>query len=374
MSGRPGGPARPVLVVGTGLIGTSVALALRRRGHTVWLADANADHLRQARELGAGDRHAGQPVELTVAAVPPASTAQVVEEALAQHPGSTVTDTASIKGEIRRELDQRLAAAPAPPGDGGGARYVGGHPLAGRERGGPHRARAAMFAGRPWVLTPSPATSPAALADARWLVAECGASAVTMTAEEHDRGLAITSHLPQMVASALAAQLAGQPDALLPLVGQGLRDMTRIAAADPALWAEIATGNAAELADAIDGFTASLRQVGDALRSGSGGGETVRQLVAAGRAGQRRLPGKHGTSPRSYRVVPVIVRDQPGQLARLLADAAGAGVNVEDLRVEHAPGLPVGLIELFVGPEGAPDLRLALVERGWTLTDEPSPA
>jgi prephenate dehydrogenase len=363
-----------VLVVGAGLIGTSIALALRRRGHQLWLTDINAAQLEQAVRLGAGERYNGEQVDLAVVAVPPASTAPVVVDQLCSGTGSTVTDTASIKGELQREVERLLAAhedsSAAPLAL---SRYVGGHPLAGRERGGPHRARADMFAGRAWVLTPGPGSSPAAVEDTRWLVTECGAIPLTLSAAEHDHALAITSHLPQMVASALAAQLSSQPDGVLQLVGQALRDMTRIAAADPQLWAEIATGNAAQIAAAIDELTASLHDVATALRSESPDVDAVSALIQAGRQGFRRLPGKHGGAPRSYLVVPVIVPDQPGQMARLLADAAAAGVNVEDLRVEHAPGLPVGLIELFVGPEAAAPLRTALTERGWTLTDEETP-
>ena len=374
MSGRRSTPARRVLIVGAGLIGTSVALALRERGHRLWLADVNAAHLRQAHALGAGDVHAGEPIDVTVVAVPPGSTAQVVAKHIRDDDCGTVTDTASIKRAVQDEVRQLLSdpSHSTPTEAMHVPRYVGGHPLAGRERGGPHRAHPAMFAGRAWVLTPGADASSEALDDARWLVTECGATPVTMTAEEHDHALAVTSHLPQLVASALAARLAMQPDAVLQLVGQALRDMTRIAAADPSLWVDIATGNARPLADAIDGLTSSLQQVAVALRSVPPDADPVRHLIEAGGAGYSRLPGKHGGSPRSYHIVPVVVPDQPGQLARLLADAAASGANVEDLRVEHAPGLPVGLIELFVGPESAHALRTALADRGWTLTDEPA--
>ena len=371
MSGRGGGPSRRVLVVGAGLIGTSVALALRERGHDVWLADVKPDHLRQAEELGAGSAHRGESVDVTVVAVPPGSTAQVIVQRLNDDQRNTVTDTASIKREVQQEVE-RMLDAPSSASHGRAeriTRYVGGHPLAGRERGGPQRAHPAMFAGRAWVLTPNAEVSPATLENARWLVTECGATPVTMSAAEHDDALAVTSHLPQLLASALAARLAMQPDPVLQLSGQALRDMTRIAAADPSLWADIATGNALPLAEAIEGLTTSLRDVAAALRSAPPEPEAVRLLIESGGAGHSRLPGKHGGVPRSYQIVPVVVPDQPGQLARLLGDAAAAGVNVEDLRVEHAPGLPVGVIELFVGPESAGVLRTALAERGWTLSD-----
>jgi len=355
---------RPILVVGTGLIGTSIALALRERGHDVCLDDFSDDHLRQAERLGAGRRHRGEAVAIAVVAVPPAATASVVAHLLEAN-DCTVTDTASVKSGPQSEVES-LVARPA------AARFVGGHPLAGRERGGPFAARADLFAGRPWVLTPASDASPDAVQDARWLVAECGATPVLMTAAAHDRGLAVTSHLPQLVASALAAQLAVQPDDVLALTGQGLRDMTRIAASDPVLWADIAARNAEPLAAAIDELSRSLANVSRALREGpEASSAAVRDLVDSGRAGKRRIPGKHGGAPRSYTIVSVIVPDQPGQLARLLADASDAGANVEDLRVEHAPGLPVGIIELFVGPEVSHALGTALARAGWRVIDPP---
>jgi len=358
--------SRRVLVAGCGLIGTSIALALRQRGHRVWLSDMNDAHLRQAEQQGAGDAHRGEHADIVVVAVPPSSTAEVIAAHLNQDEDATVTDTASIKAHVQRDIEQ-LAAAEQPPPDT--ARYVGGHPLAGRERGGPQRARADLFAGRAWALTPTPATRPAALKDARWLVHECGATPVIIDAVDHDQALALTSHVPQLVASALAAQLADQPDDILELVGQGLRDMTRIAAADSALWADIASGNAQPLADATDALAGTLQRTASALRDGTGAA-AVAHLVDAGRAGLRRLPGKHGGEARSFIAVSVVVRDQPGEFARLLTDTAAAAVNVEDLRVEHAPGLPMGLIEVFVGPEAAATLRAALASRGWTLIDD----
>ena len=167
-----------MLVVGAGLIGTSVALALRERGHPVWLADVSAVHLHQAHSLGAGDVHAGKPVDVTVVAVPPGSTAQVVATHIREDEHGTVTDTASIKRAVQDEV-RRLLSDPSqstPTEAMHVPRYVGGHPLAGRERGGPHRAHPAMFAGRAWVLTPGPDAAPESLDDARWLVTECGAT------------------------------------------------------------------------------------------------------------------------------------------------------------------------------------------------------
>jgi prephenate dehydrogenase len=364
---------RSVLVVGAGLIGTSIALALRARGNRVYLDDTNAEHLWHALRIGAGDRHQGETADVAVVAVPPREVATVVTRLLLDGIAETVTDTASIKVRPLQEISSSILETGYRPRDRM-ARFVGGHPLAGRERSGPRTARAGLFTGQPWVLTPGELASPTALQAAEWLVAECGAYAVVMTAEEHDRGIALTSHLAQLVASALAAELADQPDGVLKLVGQGFRDMTRIAASDPRLWGDIAAGNAGPLADAITAISASLSSVAADLRDSPDAAAAVRALVEAGRAGQRRIPGKHGGAPRSYRIVAVVVPDEPGQLARLLSDAAAAGVNVEDLRVDHAPGLPVGVIELFVGPEAAAGLRRALAGAGWSVAEDSEPA
>ena len=357
------GRGRTVLVVGTGLIGTSIALALGARGHRVLLADADSANLRVAADMTGATPDTGEPAGVAVVAVPPQATAAVAAQLLRDARAETVTDTAGIKSGPLREITAALANGPAV------ARYVGGHPLAGRERSGPRAAREDLFAGRPWVLTPGAASSPAAMRDARWLAEACQASPVVMSVDEHDRAVAITSHLPQIVASALAAQLGGESDAVIGLVGRGLRDMTRIAASDAQLWAGIAAGNAGPLREVLERFDETLRDVTAALGESPAAAEaSVRELVLRGGDGRRRMPGKHGGAPRAYRTVPVVVRDTPGQMARLLADAADAGVNIEDLRVDHAPGLPVGVIELFVAPESEAALSAALAGRGWTVT------
>ena len=364
--------ARSVLIVGAGMIGTSVAMALAERGHRVLLDDRDAANLSAAVRISGGGAYGGESVDLAVVAVPPSRTGDVVVDLLRSGAAATVTDCASVKSVPLRAViagvrawqdDTRKEAARA-------AAYVGGHPLAGRERRGPRAARVDLFAGRPWVLTPHEGSSREAVGAAAWAVTECRATPVLMTAAEHDRAVAVTSHLPQLLASALAGQLEHEDDHVLALAGQGLRDMTRIAGSDPELWSEIVAGNADAVAEVLDRLAARLLTVAGGLRAAPPevAAEVVRALVESGRSGRQRMPGKHGESPRVYRAVPVVVPDERGQLARLLADAADAGVNIEDLRVDHAPGLPVGLIELYVAPDAEETLSSALVARGWTLT------
>jgi prephenate dehydrogenase len=243
--------------------------------------------------------------------------------------------------------------------------YVPGHPLAGRERHGPAAARADLFLGRTWALCPLPETSPAAVEAVTRLVVACGADPVTTDPGTHDRWVALISHAPHVVAAAMAARLAPSsvsPDALR-LAGQGLRDVTRIAAGDSELWTQILSANAGPVAGILaavaDDLAAAARALADA--------RDVTELLDRGRAGAERIPGKHGGQPRSFTVVQVVIADQPGELARLFNAAGAAGVNIEDVRIEHSPGLPVGVAELSVRPDQAGALLEAMEAGGWPV-------
>jgi prephenate dehydrogenase len=363
------GPAHlsgTVRVVGTGLVGTSVALALRGLDVEVVLADPSPSAVALARDLGAGRLAAADDVvDLVVVAAPPDVVADVVAAELAQHPAAVVTDVASVKSlplQRLRELGADLS------------RYVGGHPLAGRERSGAVAARADLFTGRPWVLTPTAETSAAALEAVRTTVQALGAAVTVMDAADHDEAVAVVSHVPQVAASLVAARLRAVPERAVALSGQGVRDVTRIAASDPHLWTQILAGNAPAVArtlhalrDDLDAVLAAVDALGATPDDAPGARAAVAGLVAAGNEGQARIPGKHGTAPTAYVAVPVIVPDRPGELARLLHDVGAAGVNLEDLRLEHSEGRPVALAEIDVLPAAAGTLVEALRAKGWTV-------
>ncbi|PPK68802.1 prephenate dehydrogenase [Actinokineospora auranticolor] len=271
------------LVVGTGLIGTSVALALRERGVAVYLADVDAHAVRVAGELGAGLRWSGQGVDLAVIAVPPHAVAARLAELQRRGAARAYTDVASVKaGPVAdaRRLGCDLVS------------YVPGHPLAGREVSGPAAGRADLFAGRPWALCPGPEAGADALDLARELVSLCGAEAVTVDAGAHDSAVALVSHAPHVVASAVAASLAGGDDTALGLAGQGLRDVTRIAAGDPVLWRSILAGNTLPVAGVLERVAADLTAAAAALRSGDL--DTVADLLGRGVRGHGRIPGARG--------------------------------------------------------------------------------
>lgn len=359
-----------VRVVGTGLIGTSVGLALRARGVDVTLADPSPTAVTLAADLGAGRiAMPGAPdPEVVVVAAPPDVTAAVVATQLRAHPRATITDVASVKRVIHAELAEQGADL---------TRYVGGHPMAGRERSGAVSGRSDLFVGRPWVVVPSAASEEGRVEQVCALAELAGAIVARMDAAEHDAAVAAVSHVPQVAASLVASRLRDLPTESVGLAGQGLRDVTRIAASDPTLWTQILVGNAtavrnvlAELAADLGSVVAALDAIGDDPDTPAPGARGVlASVIADGNAGHARIPGKHGTTAVAYAVVTVVVADEPGTIARLLHEVGAAGVNLEDLRIEHEFGRPVGIVQMWVVPQAAEPLVEELRARGWTVRD-----
>lgn len=365
-------PAR-VLVRGTGLIGTSLALALREKGTEVYLSDADPAAAKLAADLGAGtvlpDLRDGKGIaDVAVLAMPPALVGEELSFAQECAVADLYTDVASVKVlpvARARTLGCDLES------------FVPGHPLAGRERHGPAAAQADLFLGRTWALCPLPETSPHAVDVVTALVVAAGADPVVTDAATHDRWVALVSHAPHLVATAMAARLAPAdiPGDALRLSGQGLRDVTRVAAGDSALWTQILSANAGPVAEVVAAVAQDLAAVARLLAPpddtphdappGETGGVTA--LLDRGRAGVGRIPGKHGGQPRKFTVVQVVIADRPGELARLFNAAGAAGVNIEDIRLEHSPGLPVGVAELSVRPDQAATLLDAMEDGGWPV-------
>jgi prephenate dehydrogenase len=351
-----------VRIVGAGLLGASIGLALRSQGVDTIMHDVSPGALALAIDYGAG--RAATPSDephLIIVAVPPDQTAAVVAQELAAFPRAIVTDVASVKALPLAEL--RAAGVDT-------TRYVGSHPLAGRERGGAISARADLFVGRPWVIATGNGESTEMVGLIEDLILDLDAVPVLMTAEEHDESVALVSHVPQVMASLLAKQLSNGTERALTLTGQGLRDTTRIAASDPHLWIQILAANSAPvvgilraLRDDLDGFIATLEHP-----TAPGAKKAIAESLSAGTAGVARLPGKHGQVRRFSQLV-VMVDDKPGELARLLAEIGDAEVNLEDLRLEHSPGTLVGLAEISVLPEFEARLVSELESRGWRIAE-----
>jgi prephenate dehydrogenase len=346
----------PVLVVGAGLIGTSVAMALTRGGTAVHLRDVDRTvaHVAASR-AGASDAPPPTEPTIVVVATPPDELADTIAAALDEFERATVTDVGSVKSAVLRDLQARGADA---------ARYVGGHPMAGSERSGPLASAPDLFDGRSWAVVAHGQSTPNAVADVEALARRCGAVVVRMDAEQHDMAVARVSHLPHVVAAVTAGLLQGAPDEHLALSGQGLRDVTRIAGSDPVLWRQIVSANAAALAPLVTELRDRLDDLLTSLQTAQA--DAVEKALEAGVAGAASVPGKHGGPSLTLTQVTVAIPDRPGALAELFAHVGEAGVNIEDLRIDHDPGREYGHVELDVSADHADRLVEALTERDWT--------
>lgn len=337
-------------MVGAGLIGTSIGLALDGTG--VLLHDADPVVLATAVARGAGRAWDGRErAALGLLAVPPVAVAPVLGELTGR--ADAWLHVASVQVPVQAALERAGARLD---------RVCGTHPLAGKESAGPGAASAELFEGRPWALCPSPVTAPDVVEAAQALVAACGAVPVVLDAAEHDATVALVSHLPQVAASALAAVLAdsGRP---LGLSGPGLQDTTRIAASDPGLWQQILAENSAAVAPLVRLLARELAVAADRLDAGDG----LPALLARGNAGRALVPVKRSSTDADFAVVRVRVADRRGQLAAVLVAASGAGIDVEDVRVEHLPSRASGVIELVVAADGRQRAGALLRAAGWDV-------
>ncbi|WP_054953736.1 prephenate dehydrogenase [Flaviflexus massiliensis] len=350
-----------IRIIGTGLLGTSLGLCLSRN-HEIQLVDGSPVVAALAQDLGAGTVVTDESVspDLVIVATPPDVAAEWINESLRSFPDAFVTDVASVKGIVVNEVEE--------PRD----RYVGSHPMAGRERSGAIAADADLFIGRPWVVVPHETSQPEAVALMKRIGMEVGAYPVEMTAVLHDQAVARVSHVPQLVSSLLASTLTEASPTSLGLAGQGLRDTTRIANSDADLWAMIIAGNPGpvgtvlkELRSRLDDLIEGVDEM--AARGDYSGVSKVAKVVSDGNEGVSRIPGKHGGAPMRYATVTVLVPDKPGELGRLFTEAGDIGINIEDLSLEHSAAQPVGRAEISVNPAQAAPLSEGLEERGWTV-------
>lgn len=359
-------------VVGTGLIGTSAALALAAKGVRVHLLDLDESAARTAAALGAGEvGRPAEPVDLALLAVPPGSVGEVLAVQQSRKLARSYMDVASVKAGPVRDVTAL----------GDPSSYIGGHPMAGRELSGPLAATATLFEGRSWVLTPTTDTTAQTLNRALEVIALCGAVPVVMDRQAHDRAVALVSHTPHVVAALMAARLQHMPDHAARLAGQGLRDVIRIAGGDPNLWGDILDANAAAVADVLTELADDLAVAVAALRSLATDSTDVRaegmmhiaDLLSRGGQGRGRIPAKHGTPLRAGSLVHVLIGDRPGELASLLATVADLGINVEEVTIDHSPQDRSGLVELLIDAASAVGLEQRLSAYGWRVQRGPAP-
>jgi len=340
--------SRRAAVVGTGLIGGSIGLALRRRGWLVSGSDQDPARVARAVELGAVDVVGVDPeAEITFLATPVRSVAASATWALANTKG-LVTDVGSVKGSIVEAVAD--------------ARFIGGHPMAGSELEGIEGADADLFAGAVWVLTPTPATDDANLRALRSVILDLGADVVALTPEHHDALVAVVSHVPHLTAASLmrlADERGTEHRALLRLAAGGFRDMTRIASGHPGIWPDICAENRIAIVDVLDGLVASLREVRAIVAGDDRDG--LLALLEQARAARANLPSRlSGIGDLCEIRIPV--PDRAGVLAEVTTLAGRLDVNIADLEIAHSSEGEQGVLILLVEAAAADRLRAGLVE------------
>jgi len=340
-----------VRIIGSGLIGTSIGLGLALKGVGVSMVDSD----RRAQALAADlvKSPSSDPVDLVIFATPLRAMKSIVDGEFSTNPKSAFIDIGSVKSKVKVEVS--TSSLP-------NARFLPTHPMAGREMGGAESARADLFQGRAWVIDSHGVDSDVS-AKATELIEILGAHAVDLDSSEHDKAVALISHLPQLVSSLLAKQLIGGEASWLELAGAGLRDATRIAASDSKLWREIIAANR----DALEPLLKALHSDLESLINSLDDESFIAKLIEDGQEGRARIPGKHGGKAREYTYLPIVIEDKPGQLAALFDECASASVNVEDLSIEHSPGQFTGLITIALSESDAGKLSQHLKSHGWSV-------
>lgn len=344
-----------VLIIGAGLIGSSLGLALTRAGCEVFLSDSVASHAVVAAGMGAGHVGAPEPdrVDIVVVATPPAVIPAVVVDSLQRFPNAVVTDVGSVKSPLAltvADLAPELAD-----------RYVPSHPMAGSQFTGPLTSRADLFVDRTWVVTPVEANSVASISAVVDMAERTGARVIVMAPQQHDEAVAQVSHVPHLMSILTASHLRAVPGENLRLAGQGIRDVTRIAGSDPGLWRQIITANSAAIRSELDEVAEDLKYLMSVLDNP----EKLEAFLGLGQAGARALLVKHGLQPLDVREVTVEIPDEPRALGHLFGDIGEAGFNVEDFELQHDPVRQIGYLTIAVESEVAEQLRETLEARGW---------
>jgi prephenate dehydrogenase len=348
---------RRAAVVGTGLIGGSIGLALRERGWRVTGTDTDLVSAERAKALGALDEVGDDPdAEFTFVATPVTAVVAEVARVLAgaRRPDAVVTDVAGVKAPLTAKLHD--------------PRFVGGHPMAGSEQVGIDGADPDLFVGATWVLTPTPTTDPDAYARLRAVVTSLGAEVVALSAAQHDTLVAMVSHVPHLTAATLmnlADRAAEEHHALLALAAGGFRDMTRIAAGQPDIWPDVCAENAPAIVAALDVLLADLSSMRDRVAAADRAG--LLEVLEHAAEARRSLPAR-AVKPERLAELRVPIPDRPGVLAEITTLAGDMGVNIADLEIAHSAEGDRGVLVLVVDGDAAPRLHDALTGRGYRST------
>ena len=347
----PSPPQRRANVIGLGLIGGSIALALQQQGWKVAGDDAREPTLATALERGVIDSAGLDPdAEITFVAVPVLAVADQVKRALTETVG-LVTDVGSVKGPICRTYDD--------------PRFIGGHPMAGSEFDGLDGAQADLFHSAVWVLTPLEASDDATFAQVNSVVASLGADVVAISPERHDQLVAVVSHVPHLTAATLmgmASDRAEEHAALLRLAAGGFRDMTRVASGQPDIWIDICTENRRAITEALDGLIDGLTDIRDIVATDDH--DALRAKLQSAREARSNLPSRV-VHPENLAEVRIPIPDRAGAAAEVFTLAAELGVNIANFEVVHIATSNRGVAVVLIDGAQSDVFRGGLIARGF---------
>lgn len=349
---------RSLLVIGAGLIGTSIALGAKRAGYRVQLVDKDGRAAALANDLldNLQPNSDLQP-DLVVISTPTSALPEVLNTFVTLYPKSTFIDIGSTKTKVQVEVSRFSGLS---------ERFCPTHPMAGRELDGAEAAQSDLFLGKSWVITPLAETSINSIDIATELVEALGAKVIKMSPEDHDLAVALVSHLPQLISSLLASQMANldhEKENFLNLAGSGVMDTTRIAASNPKLWVEILELNREAILPLLKDFQSDLSTLINNFQDS----KILEDFLEKGRTGRQLLPGKHRSSTRNYTYLPIVLEDKPNQLAALFNECAKANINVEDVNIEHSPEQETGLVLLALNENNAKLLQAHLLKNNWRV-------
>lgn len=345
---------RRATIIGTGLIGGSVGMALRAEGWHVAAEDVDRAVAMRAVELGAADTVGVDPAsDLVVLAGPVGVIPALAKRALAET-CAVVTDVGSTKAQICEAIDD--------------PRFIGGHPMAGSEQDGIEGARGDLFRGAMWVLTPTDFTEETSLAMVAGIVSKLGAEVIALAPTVHDRIVAQVSHVPHLTAAALmtlADESSVEHRALLRLAAGGFRDMTRISAGRPSIWPDICVANRDAIVDGLDGLITKLTDLRGKVIEGDRAG--LLDLLTTARHARINLPTGFRVTDNVAEVA-VPIPDRPGEIAAIATLASELDVNILDLDITHSGEGQRGVMLLMVDRALGERLVGGLMVRGYRPT------
>jgi len=350
----PGRNTMRVRVIGAGLIGTSIALALKQAGCKLQMIDIDPMAEKLANKLV--DGRDLEVTDVIIICVDLANNKSQILKALNDNKESIVIDVASVKSNLIQEVTELSDNS---------QNFVSSHPMAGREVGGGHSARADLFKGRAWIGIESDKTSQKAKDSLEYVVKNCGATLYWFSDREHDEIVARISHLPQVISSSLGSLINESSESSLNLAGQGLRDVMRLAASDANLWSQLLIENAESVSTNMKQMIRKIQQLDSLIESRNHDGVT--RFFTEANDGFKKIPGKHGLASRNYATLSVVINDEAGQLAKIFNECAKVQINIEDLSIEHSPGQLTGLVSLSVAEKDSQKLSDHLTACGWDV-------